>query len=395
MPAMLDVPKQRYQGVDKQSSGYKLLAAMGWKEGEGLGALKQGIKEHIKVKKKFDSWGVGAVEAAERARDWSVGMVEYHRVLSTLSEITSQHASQKLESEASEGECKQKKDIKKRKKARKDKERKCLTEGEANKEGEPNAKRLKSATHLGRFKRRETAKMVQNYSANDLAAILGLSADPFAAACAAQCEKPIERPRSPTPDDKGTEAVTESTIMHVEEIDQTGIEHWWHGYFTRAASRIGAAMQKAGKITVHGFSEQDQTSLFNLAHENKTQGKVGLGRGSMPNKIAGARWEGKRTKLDSEEEEDTEMAHEEESRGIVVVMPPSHRLAAIDWIALAKETLVKAGKKKMKLKKMMKKIIEVEGLDETIPEGQVMEQLKSVLQSCSTLRIDGRSVTST
>ncbi len=59
--AAATAPVTRYQGVDKQSSGYKLLAAMGWKEGEGLGATRQGIKEHIKVKKKFENWGVGAV----------------------------------------------------------------------------------------------------------------------------------------------------------------------------------------------------------------------------------------------------------------------------------------------------------------------------------------------
>ncbi len=29
-------PAGRYQGVEKHSSGFKLLAAMGWKEGEGL-----------------------------------------------------------------------------------------------------------------------------------------------------------------------------------------------------------------------------------------------------------------------------------------------------------------------------------------------------------------------
>lgn len=47
--------------VQKDSAGYRLLSAMGWREGEGLGASKQGIKSHIKVKKKFENWGVGAV----------------------------------------------------------------------------------------------------------------------------------------------------------------------------------------------------------------------------------------------------------------------------------------------------------------------------------------------
>lgn len=59
---------QRYQGVHKESAGYKLLSSMGWKEGEGLGALGQGIKEHIRVKKNYENWGVGAV-----SRQWLDG----------------------------------------------------------------------------------------------------------------------------------------------------------------------------------------------------------------------------------------------------------------------------------------------------------------------------------
>ena len=31
---------ERYQGVEKHSSGFKLLASMGWKEGEGLVSCK-------------------------------------------------------------------------------------------------------------------------------------------------------------------------------------------------------------------------------------------------------------------------------------------------------------------------------------------------------------------
>jgi hypothetical protein len=54
-------PQQRFQGVQKESAGYRLLASMGWREGEGLGASKQGITEHIRVKKNFENWGVGAV----------------------------------------------------------------------------------------------------------------------------------------------------------------------------------------------------------------------------------------------------------------------------------------------------------------------------------------------
>ena len=54
-------PQQRFQGVQKESAGYRLMSAMGWREGEGLGAAKQGIKSHIRVKKKFENWGVGAV----------------------------------------------------------------------------------------------------------------------------------------------------------------------------------------------------------------------------------------------------------------------------------------------------------------------------------------------
>ena len=37
-------------------------------------------------------WGVGAVESHNRTSNWSNGMSEFHRVLSSLSEITSKHA---------------------------------------------------------------------------------------------------------------------------------------------------------------------------------------------------------------------------------------------------------------------------------------------------------------
>ena len=86
-----EAPPQLFQGVAKSSFGYKLLASLGWQEGQGLvgrmersccaislathglctappsqGANKQGITEHVKVKKKHDALGVGAVSFVYR-----------------------------------------------------------------------------------------------------------------------------------------------------------------------------------------------------------------------------------------------------------------------------------------------------------------------------------------
>ena len=88
---MLISKDERYQGVEKHSSGFKLLASMGWKEGEGLvrcstsgvayclaalticvrtvsqppdsvqGAKRQGLKQHIKVRKNVENAGIGLV----------------------------------------------------------------------------------------------------------------------------------------------------------------------------------------------------------------------------------------------------------------------------------------------------------------------------------------------
>ena len=66
-PSAPPPPKERFQGVQKESAGYRLMSAMGWREGEGLGAAKQGIKTHIRVKKKFENWGVGAVSTGANA----------------------------------------------------------------------------------------------------------------------------------------------------------------------------------------------------------------------------------------------------------------------------------------------------------------------------------------
>lgn len=380
-------PMQRYQGVQKESAGYRLLTSMGWKEGEGLGAAKQGIKEHIRVRRNLENWGVGAVSAAERARDWSAGMADFHRVLSNLSEVTSQHAKSgehgsSEESDASDAEIDPgHKTVQKTKKVtelvtelpkgRKKKDKKSKKENKKKrKEIEPtngsiangskdndvseerdkckdepggNKKRVKFATHLGRFKKRENAKMVRNYSENDLAAILGCGSGVFPSMPINAEPHDPSIPKSDSDVDDIRQSVTtgvQATLNsqklsgaivisdgrdssqndRVDEFEDAGpaammddggssmkvpSDHslqWWNSYFCRAGS-IGSGSSYTTIISrSRGFSESDQTSLFAAVQSGATQGKMGLGRASMPKKVGGVRWSGKKMILDENEE---------------------------------------------------------------------------------------------
>lgn len=338
----------RYQGVQKESAGYKLLKSMGWNEGEGLGASKQGIKEHIRVKKKFENWGVGAVESHDRARDWSNNMSEFHRVLSSLSEITSKHAGSSSssseedndvaspkKSKSAEGEArksKKKKDVKKKKAGKKDKKK------ESKKQEQKEEK--KKASHIGRFKRREHAKMVKGYSSSDLAAILG--EDPFSkqAELMAQGGTDAEDADAKTNQESTSheENPEEENIAVVVESESNKDEYvvpedrWWSNYFVRGP-RAGSKREKSSIRKTKGFSEQDQENLFTSAHDGATTGRIGLGRSSMPKKVAGVRWQGTKTRLDddSDDEQDVEENKEcsstddDDDVQIKIVMPPTKK----------------------------------------------------------------------
>ncbi|RMZ56619.1 hypothetical protein APUTEX25_002708 [Auxenochlorella protothecoides] len=348
MASALLAPVQRYQGVQKESAGYKLLSSMGWKEGDGLGATGQGIKEHIRVKKKFENWGVGAVsraaweegggqvESADRARDWSAGMLDFHRVLSNLSEVTSQHATSGDSSDGSGSES--------------DAEEAPAAEATpapakpAPPKPAPPKPAPKSVSHQGRFKRRESAKDVRQYTSGSLQAILG-GVDPFAALAAAQARPEVEWPSAarsadaaPAPQVSRPDASARPrpAAPPTPALPRTDPGAWWAGYFERSG-RLGSAARRAsprpGAIAVHNFSEGDQEALFTRTHDGATQGRVGLGRAGAPKKVAGTRWAGTKTRLDSEDEgeEEAELAlegeAEEELQGVTIVMPPGRRPA--------------------------------------------------------------------
>lgn len=350
----MEAPRQRFQGIQKESAGYRLLKSMGWEEGEGLGASKQGIKEHIRVKKNFENWGVGAISAADRARDWSTGMADFHRVLSNLSEITSSHAGgEEKEGSEKEGSSEQSLVRKKRKrdkagdsisKTTKKTKNGIKTTLKISKElklddetvnasedlerDEPTSKghghKQKTATHIGRFKKRESAKVVKNYSAHDLAAILGVHETAAFPSFPGQTQAKGSEGSKEIP---GSEALEQSDVeaMPGTDKDQTvchlptegngmevmvgkvfdmdgGEKQWWSDYFV-CTGQLGS-LSKSEKRKNIGFSEQDQADLYNETNKGATQGRVGLGRSSMPKKVAGVCWQGKKVKLDVDDSDE-------------------------------------------------------------------------------------------
>ena len=413
-----------YQGVQKASTGFKLLKSMGWSEGEGLGANKQGLKEHIRVKKKYEMWGVGAVESHNRTSNWSNGMSEFHRVLSSLSEITSKHADgsgseeadgvdevedrpagRGKEGQGDEGKTRKKdkkKEKGKRKGKEKEKEKKRKRKDDAGKSVEAaevmaaREKGLKKkATHIGRFKRRENSKMVKGYSTSDLAAILG--EDPFAkqAAAMSAIQNTVKQVGSSSDDDDILDhnpVATEQPATEASKSNKAQVDTWWAGYFMvgpRAGSRgEKAAIKKKGKKV--GFSEADQEALDAWAHSHATHGKVGLGRSSMKKTIGGAKWEGTKTMLGSESDvddeaemviDDEEIGDDDshEDNGIQIVMPQKRTVAVADEAGDAGDADDTLKRVRILLSKEKKKELKVKVLAKAvdISKGDLVERLKA------------------
>lgn len=51
------------------------------------------------------------------------------------------------------------------------------------------------------------------------------------------------------------------------------------------------------------FSEQDQEDLYHQTADAQRQGRGGIGQRSLPKKVAGARWQGTKVKLDDSSDE--------------------------------------------------------------------------------------------
>ncbi|XP_075454812.1 PIN2/TERF1-interacting telomerase inhibitor 1 isoform X1 [Ascaphus truei] len=82
---------------DESKFGQKLMEKMGWSKGKGLGAQEQGSTEHIKVKVKNNSLGLGASVTHED--NWIAHQDDFNQI---LAELNTCHGSEESERPANE-----------------------------------------------------------------------------------------------------------------------------------------------------------------------------------------------------------------------------------------------------------------------------------------------------
>ena len=153
------------------------------------------------MKKKFDNVGVGKAEAAARSHDWSLEMCNFDSALSKLTEVTAKQAQAAADAaqqqasdistdsqqaahvlhqgadhaDAAAASCKSAAAGESKKRQRQVQDRSTAAAAAASPEAPAVKAGVKRPKHTGRYSKREKGKLVQGYSAMDLAAILGKS----------------------------------------------------------------------------------------------------------------------------------------------------------------------------------------------------------------------------
>ncbi|PWA03408.1 hypothetical protein BB558_000422 [Smittium angustum] len=79
-------PQNLHWGNDKSKFGYRLMQKMGWSEGQGLGASGNGIVDHLKVRLKMNSLGIGA--EVKTSENWLENTSDYEKLLAKLNSST-------------------------------------------------------------------------------------------------------------------------------------------------------------------------------------------------------------------------------------------------------------------------------------------------------------------
>ncbi|KAL9310570.1 putative G-patch domain-containing protein [Arabidopsis thaliana] len=296
----------KYVGICKDSAAFKLMKSMGWEEGEGLGKDKQGIKGYVRVTNKQDTSGVGL----DKPNPWAFDTTQFDNILKKL----------KVEDES---------------------------EDDAVKSEPAKLKTVAKVTRpQGRYKRREKGKLVNSYSSKDLEGIL------------------VKRTEDPSPavcdiaDSMDIEIISEDQDASIKEqkIEEPS-SNWW-GFKSGFVSG-GLLGAKSGKKKLKAterkmFSENDQENLYNMVQDKATAGKQGLGIKDRPKKIAGVRYEGKKTSFDNSDDDDDDEEEEEEEESEA---DDDYKDSVIESSLPAKRKLDEIIEPKIKLKNLCKQIL--------------------------------------
>ncbi|XP_036437558.1 PIN2/TERF1-interacting telomerase inhibitor 1 [Colossoma macropomum] len=94
-------PRNSTWSKDESKFGQKMLERMGWSKGKGLGKNEQGGTEHVKVKVKNNSLGVGATVYNED--NWIAHQDDFNQLLAELNDCHGQNSAEEAAKEQTQG----------------------------------------------------------------------------------------------------------------------------------------------------------------------------------------------------------------------------------------------------------------------------------------------------
>ncbi|KAJ0619293.1 putative G-patch domain-containing protein [Helianthus annuus] len=348
-----------YVGVARKSAAFRLMKQMGWEEGEGLGKEKQGIKGHVRVSNKQDTVGIGL----DKPNAWAFDTTQFDGILKKLKV----QATTVVEQDDDD-----------------------LETDSPKKDGKTT---VKATRPQGRYKRREKGKHVRSYSAKDLEGIL---------------VKKVEDNTEPEPEPFSYQ---DGDLDMVEAESNTvslkGLSPDWWGYkygfvsggFLGAQSRRKKSSlteddQNCNKRTA--FYEEDQENLYKLVQDKATSGKQGLGIKDQPRKVAGVRFQGKRTSFSDDEgdESEAEECHPSPKRKFDDIQDSQKNLESRPKLKkLCKKLLCQVPEKSLKLKQLKVLVDEhCSILSDFSSKKDALAFLKKKLEGSGTFTVDGKKV---
>ncbi|KAI8377602.1 G-patch domain-containing protein, partial [Radiomyces spectabilis] len=91
-------PNNLHWSKDESKFGFKMLQKMGWAPGKGLGINEDGTRDHVKIKLKDDTLGLGANK--KNTDNWLGNTDAFSRLLADLNSRTPSEASSEATSES-------------------------------------------------------------------------------------------------------------------------------------------------------------------------------------------------------------------------------------------------------------------------------------------------------